>query len=113
MDKAVEIINGILFVRTRHYDDVTAVIVRHQEKRKRYFIENKTAYWKLVQRKPYIDIACSHCENVRFKEYAYNCTFEQTLKHLKTVDKNILPLYCEHCGSRMLYLSEVVNNYTK
>ena len=107
MAKAVEIINGILFVRTRHYDDVKAVIVRHQEKRKRYFIENKTAHWKLVQRNQFIDIACSHCENVRFKEYAYNCTIEQTLNHLKTVDKDILPSYCEHCGARILYLSEV------
>ena len=110
MAKSVDIKDGILFVRTRHYDDVKAVIVCHQEKRKRVFFENMPAHWELVQRKQFIDIACSHCKNVRFKEYAYNCTINQTLNHLKTIDKDILPSYCEHCGAHMLYLSEVVND---
>jgi len=57
--------------------------------------------WKLIERKPFIDIACSNCGKVRFKDYAYNCTIEKTLNHLKTVDKDILPIFCENCGADM------------
>lgn len=57
--------------------------------------------WKLVERKPFIDIVCSNCEKVRFKDYAYNCTIEQVINHLKNVDKDILPPFCENCGADM------------
>ena len=43
MAKAVDIIDGILFVRTRHYDDVKMVVVRHQEKpEKRFYKVNES-----------------------------------------------------------------------
>ena len=42
MAKAVDIKDGILFVRTRHYDDVKMVVVRHQEKpEKRFYKVNE------------------------------------------------------------------------
>ena len=42
MAKAVDIKDGILFVRTRHYDNVKMVVVRHQEKpEKRFYKANE------------------------------------------------------------------------
>jgi len=40
MSKAVDIIDGVLFVHTRHYDDVNRVIICHQKKPLRVFSED-------------------------------------------------------------------------
>ena len=40
MSKAVEIIDGVLFVHTRHYDDVNRVIICHQKKPFRVFSDD-------------------------------------------------------------------------
>ena len=41
MSKAVEIIDGVLFVHTRHYDDVNRVIICHQKKPYRVFSDDE------------------------------------------------------------------------
>lgn len=40
MSKAVDIIDGVLFVHTRHYDDVNRVIICHQKKPLRVFSDD-------------------------------------------------------------------------
>lgn len=40
MSKAVDIIDGVLFVHTRHYDDVNRVIICHQKKPFRVFSDD-------------------------------------------------------------------------
>lgn len=41
MSKAVDIFSGILFVRTRHYDDVKKVVVLQGNKPERRFFEER------------------------------------------------------------------------
>ena len=45
MSKAVDIIDGVLFVHTRHYDDVNRVIICHQKKPYRVFSDDEKKEW--------------------------------------------------------------------
>lgn len=69
MSKAVEIIDGVLFVHTRHYDDVNRVIICHQEKPYRVFSEDEEkerrrqhGEWKHESYGQYLSAyKCSNC----------------------------------------------------
>lgn len=67
MAKAVDIKDGILFVRTRHYDDVKAVVVRHQEKpEKRFYKVNEGEWLELPKAfdSRELPCKCSICEHI-------------------------------------------------
>ena len=58
--------------------------------------------WILTQRDKCIDISCSECGNVRFKDYAYGYTIDELdLNEVNDLLVKIQMNYCECCGAKM------------
>lgn len=56
MSKAVDIFSGILFVRTRHYDDVKKIVVLQGNKpERRFFEEQPQGEWIPIKMRPGTD----------------------------------------------------------
>lgn len=62
MSKAVDIFSGILFVRTRHYDDVKKVVVLQGNKpERRFFEERPQGEWIIIDDTEQFIAKCSVC----------------------------------------------------
>lgn len=86
MAKAVDIIDGILFVRTRHYDNVKMVVVRHQEKPEKRFYKVNEGEWIKTNNGRTTDVyTCSICK--------------RSILLCKNADLSKYP-FC-HCGAKM------------
>lgn len=99
MSKAVEIIDGVLFVHTRHYDEVNRVIICHQKKPFRVFSDDAEkelgrphGEWIWKEYDPDYDcgdIVCSKCSVV-----IYEGVSQARLKVVKWP-------FCPDCGASM------------
>lgn len=86
MSKAVDIFDGTLFVRTRHYDEVKKVVVLQGEKpEKRFTNEDKRARAKWLN---YSDIHgdCFMCSRCKSASYGFDYRFN----------------FCPNCGANMV-----------
>ncbi len=83
MSKAVDIFSGILFVRTRHYDDVKKVVVLQGNKPERRFFEERPqgewGKWIIAE------IQCPNC----FEYFETDCYSTEELNK------------CPNCGADM------------
>ena len=84
MSKAVDIFSGILFVRTRHYEDVKKVVVLQGNKpERRFFEERPQGEWIKIKRQV-VDkdvkfiYKCDYCGYVEIYEanFCGNCGVE-------------------------------------
>lgn len=108
MSKAVDIIDGVLFVYTRHYDDVNRVIICHQKKPYRVFSDDE----KKEDSRP-------HGEWIKGKEISRTMLIGETLyidyenftcsvcglvldRLLYNVDGSPFYKFCPNCGASML-----------
>lgn len=80
MSKAVDIFDGILFVRTRHYNDVKKVVVLQGNKPEKRFFEKQRLQGE------WIDIALTEwkCSNCNYQVNRWNNTN-----------------FCPNCGADM------------
>ena len=63
----------------------------------------KTGHWILTQRERCVDISCSECRNIRFKDYAYGYTIDElNLEEVNDLLAKIRMNYCECCGAKMM-----------
>ena len=76
MSKAVDIFSGILFVRTRHYDDVKKVVVLQGNKpERRFFEERPQGEWIIIDDTEQFIAKCSICGRIEdsrmIKDYPF------------------------------------------
>ena len=80
MSKAVDIFSGILFVRTRHYEEVKKVVVLQGNKpEKRFFEERSRGKWKFD------------------KDGYWHCPYCNRYPYNQIVQEN----FCPNCGANM------------
>lgn len=93
MSKAVEIIDGVLFVHTRHYDDVNRVIICNQKKPYRVFSDDAKKEWsrphgKWIEHRQLNPVGCLYSE--------YECSVCHDEVWQKTEWQ-----FCPNCGASM------------
>lgn len=94
MSKAVDIIDGVLFVNTRHYDDVNRVIICNQKKPYRVFSDDEKKEWNRPRgewQKWSID--------ERFNLLTYKCSECGFIVAKASHDASMN--YCGNCGADM------------
>ena len=97
MSKAVEIIDGVLFVHTRHYDDVNRVIICHQKKPYRVFSDDE----KKEEQRPHGEWIVNNRYKRKGKKFL-DCSECHYGEHGDIIcEVNKIPRFCPNCGALM------------